>query len=109
VQTMLRRSVILTLASTPFLAGAVFSQTTAKARRLGLLSSGAPFSDTSEIADAIFDQYYHTKWNKQLIGDGVAIAALGILARNGDEAALQPTLTTLSIRPTYRATNVSPT
>ena len=49
MEAMLRRSVIVVLASMPFLAGAVLSQTAAKARRVGLLSSGAPFTDTSDI------------------------------------------------------------
>src|SRR6516164_11377421 len=46
---ILRRSIILALAAMPLLARAVFSQTAVKARHLGLLSSGAPFTDTSEI------------------------------------------------------------
>ena len=46
---MLRRSVILALGSMPFLARVVLSQATAKSRRVGLLSSGALFTDTSEI------------------------------------------------------------
>ena len=46
---ILRRSVILALGSIPLLARAVVSQTAVKARRVGLLSSGAPFTDTSEI------------------------------------------------------------
>jgi hypothetical protein len=46
---ILRRSVILALGSMPLLARGVFSQTAVKARRVGLLSSGAPFTDTSEI------------------------------------------------------------
>jgi hypothetical protein len=33
----------------PLLAHLAFSQTAVKARRVGLLSSGAPFTDTSEI------------------------------------------------------------
>ena len=33
----------------PLLARRVFSQTAVKARRVGLLSSGAPFTDTSEV------------------------------------------------------------
>jgi putative ABC transport system substrate-binding protein len=44
-----RRSVILALGSMPLLARGVFSQTAVKARRVGLLSSGAPFSDTSPV------------------------------------------------------------
>jgi len=44
-----RRSVILALGSMPLLTRRAFSQTAVKARRLGLLSSGAPFTDTSEI------------------------------------------------------------
>ena len=44
-----RRSVILALGSMPLLANGVFCQTAAKARRVGLLSSGAPFADASEI------------------------------------------------------------
>src|SRR5262249_27614480 len=46
---ILRRSIILVLASMPVLARVVFSQTAVKARRVGLLSSGAPFTDTSAI------------------------------------------------------------
>src|SRR5256886_14747190 len=46
---ILRRSVILALGSMPFLARSAFSQTAVKARRLGLISAGAPFTDTSEI------------------------------------------------------------
>ena len=46
---MLRRSVILALGSMPFLARSAFSQTAVKARRLGLISAGAPFTDTSEV------------------------------------------------------------
>src|SRR6516164_6114088 len=48
-QMILRRSVVLALGSMPFLARSAFSQTAVKARRVGLLSSGAPFTDTSEI------------------------------------------------------------
>src|SRR6516162_10378397 len=48
-QMMLRRSVILALGSMPFLARSAFSQTAVKARRLGLISAGAPFTDTSEV------------------------------------------------------------
>src|SRR6516164_5953249 len=44
-----RRSVILALGSMPLLTRRAFSQTAVKARRLGLLSSGAPFTDRSEI------------------------------------------------------------
>src|ERR1700757_4028923 len=44
-----RRSVILALGSMPFVARSAFSQTAVKARRLGLISAGAPFPDTSEV------------------------------------------------------------
>ena len=46
---ILRRSVILALGSMPLLARGVFSQTAVKARRVGLLSTGAPFTDTSPV------------------------------------------------------------
>jgi len=46
---ILRRSVILALGSMPLLAPGVFSQTAIKVRRLGLLSAGGPFTDTSEV------------------------------------------------------------
>src|SRR5215467_11132697 len=46
---ILRRSVILALGSMLLLTRGVFSQTAVKVRRVGLLSSGAPFTDTSEI------------------------------------------------------------
>ena len=46
---VLRRSVIVALGSLPLLARSVLSQTTVKAHTVGLLSSGAPFTDTSEI------------------------------------------------------------
>jgi len=48
-----RRSIILALGSTPLLARVMFSQTAIKARRVGLLSSGAPYSDTSEIVTGL--------------------------------------------------------
>ena len=48
-----RRSVILALGSMPLLANGVLSQTAVKARRVGLLSSGAPFADTSEIVTGL--------------------------------------------------------
>jgi ABC-type uncharacterized transport system substrate-binding protein len=48
-----RRSVILALGSIPLLANGVFSQTAVKVRRVGLLSSGAPFADTSEIVTGL--------------------------------------------------------
>jgi putative tryptophan/tyrosine transport system substrate-binding protein len=44
-----RRSIILALGSMPLLPRVVFSETAVKARHVGLLSSGAPFADTSEI------------------------------------------------------------
>src|SRR5262245_59209867 len=44
-----RRSVILALGSMPLLTRGVFSQTAVKVRRVGLLSSGAPFADTGEV------------------------------------------------------------
>ena len=46
---ILRRSVILGLGLTPLLTRKVFSQTAVKARHVGLLSSGAPFTDASDI------------------------------------------------------------
>src|SRR6516165_1773783 len=46
---ILRRSIILALGSMPLLARSVISETAVKARRVGLLSSGAPFTDKSEI------------------------------------------------------------
>jgi putative ABC transport system substrate-binding protein len=46
---ILRRSVILALGWMPLLARGVFSQTAVKARRVGLLSTGAPLTDTSEV------------------------------------------------------------
>jgi len=48
-----RRSVIVALGSMPLLANGVFCQTAVKARRVGLLSSGAPFADTSEIVTGL--------------------------------------------------------
>jgi putative ABC transport system substrate-binding protein len=48
-----RRSIILALGSTPLLARVMFSQTAVKVRRVGLLSSGAPFTDTSEIVTGL--------------------------------------------------------
>jgi putative ABC transport system substrate-binding protein len=48
-QMIVRRSVILALGSMPLLARAVFSQSAVKARRVGLLSWGAPFTDTSPV------------------------------------------------------------
>src|SRR5262249_62154187 len=48
-----RRSVILALGSMPLLANGVFCQTAVKARRVGLLSSGAPFADASEIVTGL--------------------------------------------------------
>src|SRR5262252_9666704 len=50
---ILRRSIILALASMPLLARTVYSQTAVKARYVGLLSSGAPFTDTSEIVTGL--------------------------------------------------------
>ncbi len=46
---ILRRSVILALGSMPLLTRNALSQTAVKVRHVGLLSSGAPFADTSEI------------------------------------------------------------
>jgi putative tryptophan/tyrosine transport system substrate-binding protein len=46
---IVRRSVILALGSMPLLPFGVFSQTAVKPRRVGLLSSGAPFTDTGEV------------------------------------------------------------
>jgi putative ABC transport system substrate-binding protein len=44
-----RRSVILALGSMPLLAHRVLSQTAVKARRVGLLSSARPFTDTNPV------------------------------------------------------------
>jgi ABC-type uncharacterized transport system substrate-binding protein len=44
-----RRSLILAVGSMPLLARGAFSQTAVKVRRVGLLSSGAPFTDTNPI------------------------------------------------------------
>jgi putative tryptophan/tyrosine transport system substrate-binding protein len=44
-----RRSIILALGSMPLLTRGVSSGTTVKARRVGLLSSGAPITDTSDL------------------------------------------------------------
>jgi ABC-type uncharacterized transport system substrate-binding protein len=46
---ILRRSIILALGLMPLLNREVFSQTPVKARRVGLLNSGAPFTDTSDL------------------------------------------------------------
>src|SRR6202047_2328615 len=46
---ILRRSLILAVGSMPLLARGVFSQTAVKARRVGLLSSGAPLTDTNPV------------------------------------------------------------
>jgi len=46
---ILRRSAILALGLLPFLAHSAFSQTAVKPHRVGLLSAGAPFTDTSEV------------------------------------------------------------
>src|SRR5262252_5608964 len=46
---ILRRSVVLALASIPLLAREAFSQTAVKARRVGLLSSAAPLTDNSDV------------------------------------------------------------
>jgi putative ABC transport system substrate-binding protein len=46
---ILRRSVVLALGSMPLLTLGALSQTAVKARRVGLLSSGAPFTDASDI------------------------------------------------------------
>jgi putative ABC transport system substrate-binding protein len=48
-----RRSVILVLGSMPLLAQGVFSQTAVKARRVGLLSSGAPLTDTNPVVTGL--------------------------------------------------------
>jgi len=45
----LRRSVILALGSMPLLARGAFSQTAIKVRRVGLLSSAAPLTDTNPV------------------------------------------------------------
>jgi len=44
-----RRSLILAVGSMPLLARGAFAQTAVKVRRVGLLSSGAPFTDTNPI------------------------------------------------------------
>jgi putative tryptophan/tyrosine transport system substrate-binding protein len=44
-----RRSIILALGSMPLLARGAWSQTAVKARRVGLLSSGAPYTDTNPV------------------------------------------------------------
>jgi ABC-type uncharacterized transport system substrate-binding protein len=46
---ILRRSVILALGSMPLLTGSAFSQTAVKTHRVGLLSSSAPLTDSSEV------------------------------------------------------------
>jgi putative ABC transport system substrate-binding protein len=46
---ILRRFAILALGLLPLLAHSAFSQTQVKAHRLGLLSAGGPFTDTSEV------------------------------------------------------------
>src|ERR1700730_1219635 len=46
---ILRRSLILALGSMPLLAGEAFCQKAVKARRVGLLSSAALFTDTSPV------------------------------------------------------------
>jgi putative ABC transport system substrate-binding protein len=48
-EMILRRSVILALGSMPLLARGAFSQTAVKARRVGLLSSSAPLTDTNPL------------------------------------------------------------
>jgi putative tryptophan/tyrosine transport system substrate-binding protein len=50
---ILRRSVIVALGSMPLLPRGVFSQKAVKARRVGLLSSGAPFTDTSPVVTGL--------------------------------------------------------
>jgi putative tryptophan/tyrosine transport system substrate-binding protein len=50
---ILRRSVILALGSMPLLPGGVFSQAAVKARRVGLLSTGAPFTDTHPLVTGL--------------------------------------------------------
>ena len=46
---ILRRFAILVLGLLPLLAHSAFSQTEVKAHRVGLLSAGGPFTDTSEV------------------------------------------------------------
>jgi putative ABC transport system substrate-binding protein len=46
---ILRRSLILALGSMPLLIGSALSQTAVKTHRVGLLSSGAPLTDNSEL------------------------------------------------------------
>ena len=46
---ILRRSVILALGAMPLLSREVFSQAAVKVRRVGLLSSGAPLTDTNDV------------------------------------------------------------
>jgi putative ABC transport system substrate-binding protein len=50
---ILRRSVIVALGSMPLMPRGVFSQKAVKARRVGLLSSGAPFTDTSPFVTGL--------------------------------------------------------
>ncbi len=50
---ILRRSVIVALGSMPLMPRGVFSQKAVKARRVGLLSSGAPFTDTSPVVTGL--------------------------------------------------------
>jgi putative tryptophan/tyrosine transport system substrate-binding protein len=46
---ILRRSLLLALGTMPLLIGSASSQTALKARRVGLLSSGAPLTDNNEV------------------------------------------------------------
>ena len=50
---LLRRSLILALGSMPLLIGSALSQTAVKAHRVGLLSSGAPLTDNSELVAGV--------------------------------------------------------
>jgi putative tryptophan/tyrosine transport system substrate-binding protein len=54
---ILRRSIILTLGLMPLLNGEVFAQAPVKPRHVGLLSSGAPFTDASDIVVGLKDGF----------------------------------------------------
>ena len=53
---ILRRSLILALGSMPLLINSALSQTAVKAHRVGLLSSGAPLTDNSELVAGLTDR-----------------------------------------------------
>jgi putative ABC transport system substrate-binding protein len=54
---ILRRSLILALGSMPLLAGEAFCQKAVKARRVGLLSSAALFTDTSPVVTGLTAEF----------------------------------------------------